>query len=128
VNSRYTVILDGKTDPDSGKREIRIVSWEAKPRINVGADFDWQPNTWYTVKFTVEQKEKSALLRAKVWEKGKPEPQQWTVEFEDPMPNRHGAAALYGYVSNVAPQDDGSVLPGSEIYYDNVSVTPNKKK
>src|SRR5262249_54899307 len=125
-NSRYTVILDGKTDPTSGKREIRVVSWEARPRINVGAEFNWEPNTWYTVKFTVEQKEKTALLRAKVWKRGDAEPDKWTVEFEDPMPNRNGAAALYGYVSNVAPQEDGSVLPGSELYYDNVSVTPNK--
>ena len=47
--------------------------------------------------------------------------------FARRLPNRNGAASLYGYVSNVAPQDDGSVLPGSELYYDNVSVTPNKK-
>lgn len=124
VNSRYTLILDGKTSPDSKKREVRIVSWEARPRVNVAVDFDWLPNTWYTVKFVVEQKEKTALVRGKVWKKGDAEPEKWTVEFEDPSPNREGAAALYGYISDpqITPEN-----PGSTIYYDNVVITPNGK-
>ncbi|MDB5311470.1 MAG: afsK 2 [Gemmataceae bacterium] len=124
VNCRYTLILDGKTNPDTKKREVRIVSWEARPRVNVAVDFDWSPNTWYTAKFTVEQKEKTALVRGKVWKKGDPEPAGWTVEFEDPSPNREGAAALYGYVSDpqITPEN-----PGSDIYYDNVVLTPNGK-
>lgn len=128
VNSRYTIILDGKTDPETGKRSVRLVSWEARPRINVGVDMDWEPSAWYTVKFTVEPKEKSALVRAKVWKKGDKEPDKWTIEYEDPNPNRSGAAALYGYVSNVAPQAAGPALPGSEIFYDNVIIKPNAKK
>ena len=127
VNSRYSVILAGITDPTTGKRSVRLGSWENRPRIRHGVPFDWKANTWYTVKFMVEQKEKTALLKAKVWEKGSPEPEEWTVTFEDPKPNRTGAAAIYGYVSNIAPQDDGTILPGCEIYFDNVSVTPNKK-
>jgi hypothetical protein len=122
VNCRYTLILDGKKDSADDKRQLRLVSWEARPRVNVAADFDWQPNTWYTMKLTVEQKEKTALVRGKVWKAGDPEPEKWTIEFEDPTPNREGAAALYGYVSNITPG-----APGSEIFYDNVSVTPNKK-
>lgn len=122
VNSRYTLILDGKKDSPDDKRQVRLVSWEARPRINVGADFDWQPDTWYTMKLTIEQKEKTAVIRAKVWPTGQPEPGKWTIEFEDPSPNREGAAALYGYVSNITPES-----PGSELFYDNVTVTPNKK-
>ncbi|HJZ56024.1 MAG TPA: PQQ-binding-like beta-propeller repeat protein, partial [Gemmataceae bacterium] len=125
VNCRYTLILDGKKDSVDAKRQVRIVSWEARPpagRISVAADFDWQQDTWYTVKLTVEQKEKTALVRGKVWKTGEPEPEKWTLEFEDPSPNREGAAALYGYVSNIT-----DTQPGSEFYYDNVSVTPNKK-
>jgi outer membrane protein assembly factor BamB len=123
VNSRYTLILDGKTNDELKSREVRIVSWEARPRINQAVGLNWTPGTWYTVKLTVEQKEKSALIRGKVWKKGEPEPEKWTVEFEDPSPNREGAAALYGYVSD--PQIS-TESPGSDIFYDNVSVTPNK--
>jgi outer membrane protein assembly factor BamB len=130
VNCRYLCVLDGKTDPDSGKRTLRLISWEARPRINVGVDFDWQPATWYVLKLTVEHTDKAALLKAKVWKKGDPEPEKWTLEFTDTSPNRSGAAALYGYVANVLQTEENGALvvqPGSDIYFDNVSVTPNKK-
>ncbi len=123
VNCRYTCSLDGKTDLDTGKRSLRLTSWDSRPRFNVGVDFDWQPGEWYTLKFTVDQAEKAAVLRAKVWKRGEKEPEKWTIEFTDPSPNREGAAGLYGYVTNASEGE-----AGSEIYYDNVSVTPNKPK
>ena len=73
---------------------------------------------------TVEQADQTAIIRGKVWEKGQPEPADWTATFEDPSPNREGAAALYGYISNI-PND---TEPGSDIYYDNVRITPNAAK
>jgi outer membrane protein assembly factor BamB len=123
VNSRYTLILDGKTNAELKSRELRIVSWEARPRVSVAVGLNWQPGTWYTVKFSVEPKEKTALIRGKVWKKGESEPEKWNIEFEDSSPNREGAAALYGYVSD--PQISVE-SPGSNIYYDNVTISPNK--
>jgi outer membrane protein assembly factor BamB len=122
VNSRYVCSLDGKSDPETGKRSFRLTSWDARPRIDVGVEFDWEPATWYTVKFTVEQTPTAAVLRAKAWKRGTPEPEKWTIEFTDPAPNRTGAAGLYGYVTNIT-----DIESGSEIYYDNVVITPNKK-
>ncbi len=123
INSRYTLVLDGKTDPDSKKRQLRLVSWEARPRITRVEDFDWQPDVWYTAKLTIEHKEKTAIIRGKVWKKGDPEPEAWTVELEDPSPNRVGAAGLYGYVTNST-----AVETGANCYYDNIVITPNAKK
>jgi outer membrane protein assembly factor BamB len=123
VNCRYLCVLDGKPDPEhGGKRTVKLLSWEARDtRLNVVVPFDWQPDTWYTAKFTVEQTDKAAVLKGKVWKKGDKEPDKWTIEFTDPNPNRNGAAALYGYVTNIdAPE------AGSDIYYDNLSITPNK--
>ena len=71
--------------------------------------------------------EKTAKILTKVWKRGEKEPEGWTLEFEDPNPNRKGAAALYGYVSNITTNAAGIVEPGSNIYYDNLSITPNKK-
>jgi len=118
VANRYTFVLDGKNDPNSGGRTVRIVSWEARPRVNKVVPFSWKKDTWYHLKFTVDVGEKTAIVRGKVWEKGQAEPSQWTVEFEDPSPNREGAAALYGYISNIRTSEQ----PGSDIYYDNVKV------
>ena len=124
VNSRYTLILDGKQDA-GGKRMARLVTWEARPRLGAAAEFDWQPNTWYRVKLAVEQAEKTAAVRAKVWKKGDPEPAEWTVTMTDPSPNRDGAAAVYAYVSDPTINE---MNPGSHVYFDNVAVTPNHKK
>ena len=92
-------------------------------------DFDWASDVWYTVKLVVEQKEKTAHIRAKVWKKGEAEPEKWLLDFEDRNPNRAGAAALYGYVYNVAGSEEGGKIEeGSEIYYDNLTIRPNGTK
>jgi len=120
--NRYTLYLDGKAD-ENGQGSARLISWEALPRIDVTTPFHWKSGTWYRLKLTVEVGDKVAVVRGKVWERGQTEPEKWTVEFKDPLPNKEGAAALYGYVTNAEADD-----PGSEIYYDNVTVTPSGKK
>ncbi|MBA4064361.1 MAG: hypothetical protein C0501_11740 [Isosphaera sp.] len=122
INSRYALVLDGKTDPDSKQRQVRLVSWEARPRFTKVVDFDWQPDTWYTAKLAIEHKEKTAVVRGKVWKKGDPEPKEWTLEMEDTYPNRVGSAGLYGYVTNSTATETGA-----HAYYDNIAVTPDKK-
>jgi len=42
----------------------------------------------------------------------------------NPNPTRTGAAGLYGYIPNVQ-ENNGKVEPGSELYFDNLSITPN---
>ncbi|MEZ6139577.1 MAG: PQQ-binding-like beta-propeller repeat protein [Zavarzinella sp.] len=119
--NRYTFYLDGKTDA-KGKRSVRLICWEALPRIDVEAPFDWKGDTWYTVKLTVTIEGKKAMVRGKAWPKDQPEPEKWTIEFEDPMPNTEGAAAIYGYIPNADEQ-----LNGAEAYFDNIKLTPNGK-
>jgi hypothetical protein len=124
VNCRYTLVIDGKVDPNDNKRHLRIISWEStpKPRVDQHVVFDWKPNVWYRVKFSVEPQKDKAIVRGKVWPRDQPEPKDWTITFEDLTPNRDGAPALYGYVPNVLEKEKGS-----EIYYANVSITKNAK-
>ena len=126
VVDRYTLVLDGKTDPDTKKRAVRIASWDARPRVDKRVPFQWMPDTWYRTKLVVTFTDKTALVKAKVWPKSEMEPAEWTVEYEDASPNREGAAAVYGYVSNSSTTNNVTT-PGSEIYYDNLSVAPNGK-
>jgi outer membrane protein assembly factor BamB len=113
--NRYTLILDGN------KQRLRIASWEDLPRVDKRIDFSWKPDIWYTMKMTVDVQGDKALVRGKVWEHDQAEPRDWTIEFEDPTPNREGSPGLYGYATGIL---QGEV--GAEIFYDNVKVTPNK--
>lgn len=122
VVNRYTFHLDSKSN-DAGERDVRLVSWEALPRVNVESPFNWKSGTWYHLKMTVEVGDKDAVVKCKAWERGTAEPEKWNIEFKDPMPNRNGSAGLYGYIQN-----GDSSSPGSEAYFDNIVITPNGKK
>jgi outer membrane protein assembly factor BamB len=117
VANRYTLMLFGNT------QSLRLVSWEAVPRVDKTIAFPWQPGVWYTMKLTVDVQGDKAVIRGKVWRHEVEEPPDWTVEFTDPTPNREGSPALYGYAAGVEGPED----PGTEIDYDNVSVVPNNK-
>ena len=86
--------------------------------------FAWKPNVWYSMRLTVQPSKdgKSAAIKGKVWEKSGKEPAEWTITFEDPVPNTEGAGGLYGYATGIEEKE-----PGTTIYYANVKLTPNKK-
>jgi outer membrane protein assembly factor BamB len=112
------MVLDGKNDTTTGKRSLKISTWDAMPRLSKSVPFEWEPDVWYRAKFAVQ----NGSVRGKVWKKGEAEPAEWTISFEDPSPNKTGAAGIFGYVSNIP----GEGQPGSDIYYDNLSIQPNK--
>jgi hypothetical protein len=115
VANRYTLMLDGN------KQNVRICSWEALPRVDKTVSFEWKPNVWYRMKLTVDAKGAKALVRGKVWPRAQQEPDAWSIEFEDPVPNQEGSPALYGYATGIL--ESGS---GAEIFYDNIKITPNR--
>lgn len=116
VAQRYSLML---ADNLNG---LRLLSWDALPRVDRNVSYPWKANVWYRMKLTVEVKGDRALVRGKVWPRDLAEPAEWTITFEDPTPNREGSPGLYGNANGVTDKEIGT-----EIYYDNVSVTPNKK-
>jgi outer membrane protein assembly factor BamB len=115
VNARYTLQLNGN------KQEVRLLSWDALPRIDKTIPFPWKPGTWYRCKLTVDQKGGHAVVRGKVWPRDGSEPAAWTLEVEDPRPNREGSPALYGYATGILDDKVG----GAEAFYDNIVITPH---
>ena len=113
---RYTLMLVGNT------QSLRLVSWDAMPRVDRTINFSWEPQKWYRMKLTTTLQGGKQVVRGKVWPRDQKEPQGWTVEYTDPSPNGSGSPYLFGRVT-------GNSLggTGTDIYYDNVSVTPNKK-
>ncbi len=116
VCQRYTLMLAGN------QQKLRLVSWDALPRVDNSIAFPWKPKTWYRLKFTAEVKDGKGTIRGKAWPRDQQEPKDWTVEFVDPIPNTEGSPAIFGLSTGIL---EGR--PGSEIFYDNVKITPNGK-
>ena len=74
--------------------------------------FTSKPDVWYRMKMRVDATDSQAVIRGKVWPREEPEPKNWTLEVEDPRPNREGSPGIYGWSS-------------ADIFYDNILVTKN---
>jgi hypothetical protein len=106
INSGYTLDLMG------AHQALEVRSWASELRMAQRVDFPWETGVWYRVKLRVDGADGKAVIQAKVWKRGESEPEDWTIQAEDPHPISQGSPGLYGY----------SPTP---IYYDNVSVTRN---
>ena len=103
IANRYTLDMQGR------HQRLQIRSWASDLRMAKTIDFAWKTDVWYTMKMKVEVVDDKAMIYGKVWRKGEPEPNEWTITAEDPLPNREGSPGIYGYSATV-------------IYYDNLKV------
>ena len=106
IANRYTLEMQGN------HQRLQVLSWRSDLRMAKWIDFKWEPNVWYTMKMTVDIVNGTAHVKGKVWAKDEPEPEEWTITVEDPLPNQEGSPGIYGY----SP---------AEIYYDNLKVWGN---
>lgn len=113
INSRYVLVMEGMA------QTLQIHVWpSALPEsINATMPFPFEAKRWYTMKLEVTQQGDKAIARGKCWPAGTPEPAEWMLKLEDPIPNRQGNPGLFS-VSLVGQFK-------SEVYYDNILVTPN---
>lgn len=109
IAQRYTLDMMGQ------KQQLQIRSWtsQVKTRFSKDVPFAWQPNVWYTLKFQASTEGGKAVLRGKAWPRDSKEPEAWTIEAVDEVPNLQGSPGLFG-MSNFA-----------EIYIDNILVSSN---
>ncbi len=119
INSRYLLILTGTSERD---RLLRLVSWSPVPRIIREIPYPWEGDKWYATKLSVDLQDGRGLVRAKVWRRGEPEPDDWTLTMEDPCPNPGGSPGLYAYSVAIT-----SKSKGTEVLFDNVAITPNNE-
>ena len=115
VANRYTLMLEGNN------QKLRLVSWDALPRVDQTIPFKIEPGTWYRMKLTTEIAGDKGIIKGKAWPKNGDEPTDWLI-LHDPRPNNEGAPALYGYVKGITEDQ-----PGTEILYDNVRILTNGK-
>lgn len=103
IANRYTLDMQGR------QQRLQIRSWASDLRMAKTIDFNWDPDVWYTMKMKVDVIDDKAIIRGKVWKRNQDEPEEWTIEAEDPLPNREGSPGIYAYSA-------------TEIYYDNLKV------
>jgi outer membrane protein assembly factor BamB len=107
LNSGYTLDLLGNL------QRLEIRDWTAERRIAKAVDLPWSMDTWYRMKLEVRTVSGRGLIRGRVWQRGQPEPADWSITVEDPLPIKSGSPGLIGY----SPAD---------IYYDNIRITENE--
>ena len=108
INQRYALVLFGNG------QKLELQPWQAADEMTVRIPYKWDANTWYRIKLRVDNRpDGSVQVRGKVWPTGDPEPGAWTIEKIDKIGHREGSPGLYG---------DGI----SELYFDNLTVYPNK--
>ena len=116
VAQRYEMVLFGN------HQRLELQPWQPETQRTVRKAFPWTKDTWYVMKLEVQALEgNNVRARGKVWPKGQPEPAEWTIERVDPIGSLKGSPGIYADVPNADPKG------GSEIYYDNIKVYPNKK-
>jgi outer membrane protein assembly factor BamB len=120
IANRYNLYFAGNAST------LSLKAWEALPRLDKSIAYPLEPGKWYRMKLTVASVGAKGMVKGKVWPRDDKEPAAWTVELEDPSPMREGAAALYGYVTGLSEPTPGKTEPGNNVYYDNLSITPNK--
>lgn len=106
INCGYTVEMMG------AKQRIEISSWTSELRVGKTLPFRWEAGVWYTLKLKVQSNDRRALIQAKAWPKGDPEPSDWNISVEDPLPIKAGTPGL-------------SAFSKTEVYFDNLMVTKN---
>jgi hypothetical protein len=119
INSRYVLVLDGM------RQALQIHIWpsalpdERNPHGSQQKTiaFPFEAKKWYRLKLQVTQEGDKAVARGKAWPAGGQEPEAWMLTLEDPIPNHEGNPGLFS-VSLVGQFK-------SEVYYDNILVTPN---
>ncbi len=104
VNARYVLQAC-----DKGTK-LQVYSWLPVLRFNKEIAFNWVPDKWYRLKLKVDVVGGEAKIYAKAWPRDEAEPQAWSIEGTDPLPNTEGAAGIFAN-STEAP-----------VYFDNVKV------
>jgi hypothetical protein len=110
INQRYCIAMTGNS------RILEVTS--NHERVKESVPFDVQPNTWYHLKTRVDHDKSGpgGVVRAKLWERGKPEPDAWTIEVKQPKIHEEGAPGVFAF----SPQSQ------KRVFIDNLSLTANE--
>ena len=108
IANRYILSLEGNY------QRLSVHSWASEKRMYSAVEFPWEGGAWYTMKMRVGVAAGEALIEGKVWRRDEAEPDDWTIQVRDGLPNNTGTPGLYGQSY-------------ANIYYDNLEVTSDQE-
>lgn len=108
IAQRYDLMLSGNN------QRLELQSWQIEPKRTVKVPFAWKADTWYRLKLEAQNlPDGKTRVRGKAWPVGEAEPEKWTIEKIDSIPNKQGSPGIYADAPN-------------EVFFDNLKVTSNK--
>lgn len=109
VNQRYLITLAANS------RILEISS--NHERVKESVPFAARPNVWYRLKTRVDADASGpgGFVRAKLWERGQPEPAAWTIEIRQDQLHAQGAPGVFAF----SPQSQ------KRVFIDNLSLVSN---
>ncbi len=112
IAQRYTLVLMG------ADQQLQIRYWppQIHTQFSKTVPYSWKDKVWYTIKFQASNEDGKAMLKGKVWPRDEKEPEAWSIEATDDLPNLQGSPGLFGDTSNKG-----------EFYFDNIQVFANHK-
>jgi outer membrane protein assembly factor BamB len=110
VNQRYLITVAANS------RILEVSS--NHERVKESVPFEAKPNTWYRLKTRVDAEKSGSggFVRAKLWERGTPEPEKWTIEVRQEKIHTEGAPGIFAF----SPQSQ------KRVYIDNLSLSANE--
>jgi outer membrane protein assembly factor BamB len=91
-------------------QRLEIQSWQPETERTVIVPFEIRPDTWYTIKLeTTNLEDGGVRARGKMWLRGDPEPDEWTIEKIDPIGTRKGSPGFYADAHAVVTFDNLNV-------------------
>jgi hypothetical protein len=117
IDCGYELILMGMT------KELELSRWRDEPThaLRKRIPMDMKADQWYRMKLRVAMHGDNATVQGKVWPRDETEPGVWTIEFEDPCPNREGAPGLFVFSNGTTDKSDGA-----GVFIDNYQVYANE--
>ncbi len=106
IAQRYTLDMMGAA------QQLQLRSWppQVATHFSKTIPYSWEAGRWYTMKFEARIRGHDAVLCGKVWPRGEPEPEAWTIEAVHEDGNLQGSPGFFGNSKD------------SEVFFDNVSV------
>lgn len=90
INQRYVVAIRGNW-------QLLEVSSNDE-RLKVSVPFKWRPGVWHRLVTRVDhRRDGAAVIRAKAWPVGKPEPKKWQLDVTHEQGHPNGAPGVYGF-------------------------------